>query len=323
MKWLERIVVLGLLFWVASFLRGCMNEHNRPNLEGDTFAISPGGDTLVFNGAGEGGRDLYLLELTSRRVTRIAATPDYEVYPAFSPDGKSIVYAASKPGDRADHIFVRSLDGKTVKQLTAENANDRSPVFSPDGCLIAFTRSKKYNWGGLAASWDKGMLYVMKADGTDIRQLTPDEWYASRPCFTSDGRSIMFAGLDNNWKVAADGSGAPSPLGLSEGEPSYSPDGNSIVFTSGKFAGDRRVFVAKADGSERRMLPYPGGNAEGCSDPTFTPDGKRVIFFVTSWPRGHFGDSKQSLWEVATEGGRPREIAGYALFDDPLRWKPK
>ncbi len=43
----------------------------------------------------------------------------------FHTDGKSVVYSAGKPGDRADHIFVRSLDGDTVKQLTAEDANAR------------------------------------------------------------------------------------------------------------------------------------------------------------------------------------------------------
>ena len=100
--------------------------------------------------------DLYRLDLATLRVTRIAATQDYEVAPEISPDGNSVVYAAGKPGDRADHIFLRSLDGKTVRQLTAEDANDAAPAFSPDGSLIAFTRDKTYNWGGLASNWDAG-----------------------------------------------------------------------------------------------------------------------------------------------------------------------
>ena len=102
--------VVGLLIGVAFFVHGCMNEHYRPRGHIDiTFGISPSGDLLVFNAVGEGGRDLYLLHLKTFRVTRIAATPDYEVDPEFSPDGKSVVYAAGKPGDRADHLFLRSL----------------------------------------------------------------------------------------------------------------------------------------------------------------------------------------------------------------------
>jgi Tol biopolymer transport system component len=81
-------------------LRGCMNEHYRPGGHGDvSFAISPKSDAVVFNAVGDGGRDLYRLDLGTYGVTRIAATPDYEVDPELSPDGKSVVYAAGKPGD--------------------------------------------------------------------------------------------------------------------------------------------------------------------------------------------------------------------------------
>src|SRR3954447_15917012 len=86
----------------AALLSGCQNGHDRPLGHHDiTFAVSPNGEELVFNAAGEGGQDLYRIDLTSRRVTRIATTPDYEVDPGFSPDGKAVVYAAGRPGDRA------------------------------------------------------------------------------------------------------------------------------------------------------------------------------------------------------------------------------
>ncbi len=138
-------------------LLGCSNGHDRPGGHADiTFAVSPGGDALVFNAGGEGGRDLYRLDLSSLKVTRVAATPDYEVDPDYSPDGAWIVYAAGKPGERADHIFLRSLDDKAVKQLTTGDANDASPSFSPDGSLVVFTRDKTYNSGGLASNWDAG-----------------------------------------------------------------------------------------------------------------------------------------------------------------------
>ena len=80
----------------------------------------------------------------------------------------------------------RSLDGETVKQLTAEDANDAAPAFSSDGSLIVFTRDKTYNWGGLASNWDEGgVLCVMNADGTGLRQITIDEINRDRPPFLS------------------------------------------------------------------------------------------------------------------------------------------
>jgi dipeptidyl aminopeptidase/acylaminoacyl peptidase len=169
-------LVACLVVWIGLVLRGCMTAHDRPGGHADiTFALAPQGDAIVFNAVGDGGRDLYRLDLATRRVTRVAATPDYEVAPAVSPDGKWVAYAAGRPGDRADHIFLRSSDGQAVRQLTAEDANDADPEFSPDGSLIVFTRDKTYNWGGLASNWDGGgVLCVINTDGTGLRQIGPD-----------------------------------------------------------------------------------------------------------------------------------------------------
>src|SRR5262245_45564715 len=90
---------VGFLLVIALMVEGCVSGHDRPHGHGDvTFGITPRGDALVFNAAGMGGHDLYLLDLETLRVKRVAATPDYEVAPEVSPDGKSIVYAAGKPG---------------------------------------------------------------------------------------------------------------------------------------------------------------------------------------------------------------------------------
>jgi Tol biopolymer transport system component len=261
-------------------------------------------------------------------VTRVTATPDYEVAPEFSPDGESIVYAAGRPGDRADHIFLRSVDGKVVRQLTREDANDASPAFSPDGSLIVFTRDKTYNFGGLASNWDAGgVLCVIKPDGTGLWQITEDGSVAVDPCFSPDGRTILFLGQGGLSTVAADGTATPASLGVPDGmEASYSPDGRVISFSGGRYAPDSRIFAARADGTGRRRLagpvradePPPSG---GCFRPRFMPDGRRVLFFAESWPDGPTGVSKKSIWEIGLDGAGLRQIAGGDLFDDPLAWR--
>jgi hypothetical protein len=50
------------------------------------------------------------------------------------PDGTMIVCAAGQSADRADHLFLRSLNGKVIRQLTSDDANDATPRFS-DGSL--------------------------------------------------------------------------------------------------------------------------------------------------------------------------------------------
>jgi Tol biopolymer transport system component len=217
-----------------------------------------------------------------------------------------------------------------VKRLTAGNFNDTSPTFSPDGSLIAFTRNKIYNWGGLAANWGSdGVLCVMKADGSKLWELTGEEFMAGTPQFSRDGKTIFCSSADGMYAVHVDGSKPPRPLEhLRVKAAVYSPDERLVTFSmGGKYSGEQRIFVANADGTGRKRFPSPGEGqdrsiGEGCFSPAFTPDCKRIIFFLERWPEGPTGLPKKSLWEVEIEGTNPREIASYGLFDDPLNWRP-
>ncbi len=316
-------LVLGLL------LLGCDSGHDsghhRSLGHSDiAFAIAPRADEVIFSAVGEGGRDLFTLDLKTRRVTRIAATPGYEGDPGVSPDGGSVVYAAGAPGERADHLFLRSMDGKTVKQLTDEDADDASPEFSPDGSSIVFVRSKGYVRGALAASgYTDPRLCVMKADGSGLREVTdPALLIAYSPHFTRDGKSIYFLGQDGRYMVPADGSAAPEKLSEDASTVGWvlSPDGSSMAFSRGHYSPDYAIFTAAADGTNPRQLTHM--EKRGCFRPTFTPDGRRLLFLVESWPDGPSGEPKRGLWEVDVAGGEPREIADYHLFDAPLLWRP-
>jgi Tol biopolymer transport system component len=171
---------------------------------------------------------------------------------------------------------------------------------------------------------------VMKADGTDLRQITNEGSIAIDPHFSPDGKTILFWSDDPDrlHTIAFDGSQPPKPLGGFTGwQAVYSPDGQSIAFTNGIIAPDQRICIARADGTGREELPHPGDGkfarpGGGCSHPAFTPDGKRILFFVESWPNGASGHPTQSLWEVEIARGKPREIADSNLFDDPLNWRP-
>ncbi|MCO6046114.1 hypothetical protein NG895_19615 [Aeoliella sp. ICT_H6.2] len=285
-----------------------------------TIAVSPTDDAILFNAVGTGRRDLYLLNLTDQKVSRIGDTPEYETAASFSPDGQWIVYAAGIPGDRADHLFAMRLDGSEKTQLTDVDANDTSPRFSPDGKSVVFARDKTYNWGGLAANWEPGgVICVVDADGTNLRQLTADEDIAFAPHFNVDGTQVVYSTSSGRMSIAVDGASPPQPLvGPPRAVPS--PDQQLLAYTQGKYSGDTKIVLADAAAKSQRVLTPDCG---GCYQPTFTHGGDRLYFLREEWPDGPTGVPKFSLWVTDLDGANARQVADRGLFDDPLGWKPQ
>lgn len=299
---------------------GSPRDHNRPDGHIDTtIATSPVQPAILFNTVGSGGRDLFVLDLSTLKVTPIAETPEYETSASFSSDGKTIVYSAGIQGDRADHIFTIQSDGSQKTQLTKADANDTSARFSPDGKTIVFARDKNYDWGGLASNWSLGgVICLIDADGSNFRQLTPDKDYAFDPHFNTDGTQIVYSTSDGRMSIPVDGSTAPQSL-PGPAEAVTSPDGKLIAYPKGQYSPDLKIYSANVDGSsERELTPNMGG----CYRPVFNAAGTQLYFLREEWPSGPTGTPKFSLWEITLPGAQVGRIADSGLFDAPLRWKP-
>ncbi len=294
-------------------------DHSRPVGQTDcTIAISPQDDALLFNGLGKGKRDLYLLDLTDLKVTRIAETEEYETAASFSDDGEWIVYSAGIPGDRADHLFKIKRDGSSKTQLTSVDANDNAARFSPDGSKIVFARDKSYNWGGLASNWELGgVICIVDANGKNFRQLTIDGQYAFDPCFSTDGKNIIYSTTLGRMSVLADGSAAPKSIAGPAGA-TQSMDEKWIAYSKGKFSPDLKIYIAKTDGTaELCVTPKMGG----CDRPVFTTSAKRIFFLREQWSDGLSDGPHISIWEVGVDGSGLKGVTDHNLFGDPLNWK--
>jgi TolB protein len=80
----------------------------------------------------------------------------------WSPDGKYLLMYAGLPGDK--NIFLVDVAAQTAAQLT-NGGNNAACSFSPDGQWIAFN-SLRNN--------DQADIFIMRPDGTDVRQVTTD-----------------------------------------------------------------------------------------------------------------------------------------------------
>jgi Tol biopolymer transport system component len=131
-------------------------------------------------------------------------------------------------------------------------------------------------------------LFTIKPDGTGATQITHlTDGEAVNPDWSRDGSRLTYeVGSEKNAGVfvsSADGSGARNltPKGF-QGQPSFSPDGGSIVFERDLGAGDNGVHLMDSDGSDVRRLtrnPFPQQDSCGCdTDPNFSPDGNTITF---------------------------------------------
>lgn len=100
--------------------------------------------------------------------------------PAFSPDGKSIVYVKWSSDAKSCSVWTMNTDGSNQVQVTdAKKGYAFHPRFSPDGRRIVFDCYKK----------DKkdNDIYIIDIDGNNLMQLTINKSYDGQPYWTTDG----------------------------------------------------------------------------------------------------------------------------------------
>lgn len=145
---------------------------------------SPDGSRIVYRVWGANEQGLRILHLSSGDVAVL--TTDYDNLPDWSPDGTRIVFTRRHSGFNFD-IFTMKADGSDIRQLTDSPANDAHAVWTDDGEHILWS-SGALGWKEEAALYDRtfqpyGQIFMMKADGSEKRQLTDSLWEDAMPRF--------------------------------------------------------------------------------------------------------------------------------------------
>ncbi len=138
-------------------------------------AYSPDGKRIVYRTMGPDGEGLRIMNLEDKSVTTL--TKGYDNFPAWSPRGDLIAFMRKVNGDF--EVFTVRPDGKDVRQLTHSKGNDAHPAWSPDGEKILFATTRmgfKDEALYTSAPQPYGELFVMRYDGTQVEQLTDNQW---------------------------------------------------------------------------------------------------------------------------------------------------
>lgn len=156
------------------------------------YAVSPDGNEVVFVSLREDAQawstncNLWTIPATGGEPRRVSPGPGVNVFPAYSPDGRSIAYCAMRrAGYEADRLDLVILDRASGAVRAAAPGFDRSagaPAWSPDGSWIVF------------AAQDRGTsrLYRVAAAGGTPEPITGGASDAA-PAIAPDGRRVAFA----------------------------------------------------------------------------------------------------------------------------------
>lgn len=219
-------------------------------------------------------------------LRQLGPNADDRSEPAWAPNGKQIAYSrfwgrvADDQFERTE-LYVMNANGGGARAVTTItegkpfSADVIRATWSPDAAQLAF--EVKNSKQGVPAR--RRALFIVRADGTDLRQLTPWELNGGSPDWSPDGKLIVFRAVGakeqhgNIFTVHPDGSGLkqltryPAPKALELG--SFSPDGKWITFSRFSASGPYPdVFAIRPDGTGLRQVTKSGTN--------FAPDWGRA-----------------------------------------------
>ncbi len=213
--------------------------------------------------------------------------------------------------------FVGSAMLVTALCVTPASAASADQPAASDAGLIVFT----------GATATDAQVWAVRPDGTQLRQVTHLPGDAVNPDLSPDGRTITF-----EWALPRDGGARIAfvdidgrnfrALPLTAGhcvdaQPSFTPDGNRVVYESFDCASDDAIFSRALDGSDVRRIntPFP----DGATDPNVSPDGSLLSFI--RFDNGV--EFQQALTTSDLDGGNQRDLVPPS-FDVGVKtgWSP-
>lgn len=196
--------------------------------------------------------------------------------------------------DDAYDIYEASIDGKNLRNLTKTKGYDAEGSYSPDGKWIAFASNRAAYTGTMTPEEQKAFardasymmdLYIMKADGTQVKRLTNSPGYDGGPFFSPDGKRITFR------RFSADGHSAEvftinvdgtderqlTQMKAMSWAPFYHPSGDYLIFATNKEGyANFELYVVDTAGLKApvRVSALPGFDGL----PVFAPDGRALVW---------------------------------------------
>ena len=215
---------------------------------------------------------IHLMKLDGTEQQLLVSVPGGAAFPSFSQSGNELCFHSQvSPRD----IYVVNVYGTGLTNLTSPGRLPGQPGLNGDnircdwsakGNAIAFTSSRDGNQE----------IYVIDADGTDLRRMTTAAGSDANPAFSPKGDLIAFEsnrdGTPEIYVMNADGTGIPerltnftaepTPSNVVVTKPTWSPTGDRIAFHRRVgpqgVRGHLEVYTINTDGTNAMQITFTG-----------------------------------------------------------------
>lgn len=213
---------------------------------------SPLGESVVYASNQNGGVfDLFHFTFKDTKLVRLTNQIGNVISPTFSPDGQKILFA-NRTGEGPTSLWTVDITGKNPDLLYAGPNTIVAVDWAPDGQTIAFAMATDQP--------DAYEIFLMNADGTNVRQLTDNlPGIGGSIDWSPDSRRLLiYAGPAGDKNIFLVDVVAETAAQLTNGgnnaASSFSPDGQWIAFNSLRNNDQADIFIIRPDGTELRQV---------------------------------------------------------------------
>jgi len=217
-------------------------------------------------------KEIYVADYDGANQRRITVSRQLNLNPSWSPDGRALAYTAYRPNP---DILISFIYQGLLQNPTKGVGTNYLPVFSPDGTRIAFMSARADN---------NPEIFVMNADGSNLRRLTNHPAGDGTPTWSPNGQQIAFvsdrAGTPQIYLMGADGSNVRR-ITTNESwadRPTWSPSPFNEIAFSGRTGSGFDIKVFDIASGQTKQITFGEGSNES---PAYSPNGRHLAFTST------------------------------------------
>ena len=255
---------------------------------------------MVMNSDGSNQR--YVTELTTRCEK-----------PVVSNSGKTILFVHNTE-DYFYELYSVDVEGTNLELIDRGNRYCGSPCWAQNDSKIIYSINRN-------DSTDDKDLILYDVSTKEKRKLT-SEGSNSSAKFSTNNKIVYchrddtyISNISNIYTMDIDGNNKKLIIERAC-NPNWSPNGEKIIYQSSGENGSSQIFTANSDGSNQKRLTstyssriWPGYPPDGNTEPTCTPDGKKIVY--VSWE-----DEDPEIYIMNFDGSNKKKLTNTDTRDE-------